>query len=140
MTLHKFSHARELIDVAKNLDIEIELLSRDDSEKFIFFIFNKYNPQKKEGHLSINDDTYKLSTEESEFTFSFSMKNEPAYIFFEQNFINKNNVLIIKEAKKISTLMKESHGMEYFISNKDGSYLIAVNWYCIEYKGDISLS
>lgn len=35
--------------------------------------------------------------------------------------------------------MENSSGMEYFISDKDISYLISVNWYSIEYVGNIEL-
>jgi len=31
--------------------------------------------------------------------------------------------------------MKKSYGMEYFVSNKNADFLIAVNWYVIEVAG-----
>lgn len=137
MNLHKFSHAKELISIAPTIDVKANLLSKEQAEKYISYVLNKYHPWKTTGHLSIGDNAGKLSTEENEFTFSLSMKNEPAYIFFEQNTINKNDVVVIENAKNISKLMENSHGMEYFISDKNATYLIAVNWYSIEYTGDI---
>lgn len=139
MELHKLSHAKELMSVADKLKIEVALFTEIEAENYILFILDKYKPWKTEGHLSIGDTTSKLSTEDNEFTFSLSMDDSPAFIFFEQNYINKNNVLEIKNAKEISRLMENTHGMEYFISNKSGSYLISVNWYSIEFTGDIFL-
>lgn len=140
MRLHKFSHAKELLSVADNIGIDITLLTEEMAIEYIHFIFNKYKPWKREGHISIGESVSKLSTEDNEVTFSLSMGNVPAFIFFEQDYINKNNVLMISDASKISLLMENSHGMEYFISNKIGLYLIAVNWYSIEFTGDISLN
>lgn len=60
-------------------------------------------------------------------------------IFFEQNRINQHDVVVVENAREISTLIANSHGMEYFISDKAISYLISVNWYAIEYVGDIDL-
>lgn len=140
MLLHNFSHAKELMRVAKNMDIQINILTENEAREYISFILDKYNPWKTEGHLSISDDAGKLSTDDKEFSFPLSMKNVPAFIFFEQNYINKNNVIVVERAQEISMLMKNSHGMEYFISDKHGTYLIAVNWYSIEFIGDIVLN
>ena len=139
MTLHKFSNAKVLLSVADDLHIKVDLINGKEAKDYIDFVLEKYKPWKLEGHLSISDDVERLDTEENEFTFSLIMKDEPAYIFFEQNHINKNAVIIVENAKSISLLMKNSHGMEYFVSNKDTTYLVAVNWYSIEFKGDISL-
>ncbi|EPD6619743.1 hypothetical protein ACSC89_004732 [Salmonella enterica subsp. enterica] len=140
MRLHKLSHAKELLSVADNIGIDITLLAEEMAMEYVRFIFDKYKPWKLEGHLSIGDSVSKLSTEDNEFTFSLSMDKVPAFIFFEQDYINKNNVLMISDASKISQLMENSHGMEYFISNKIGSYLIAINWYSIEFTGDVLLN
>ncbi|TKU16739.1 hypothetical protein FDX03_13770 [Citrobacter sp. wls827] len=67
------------------------------------------------------------------------MKSIPAFMFFEQNYINKDIVVLIHNARDISKLMENCHGMEYFISDKNGTYLIAVNWYSIEFIGDVLL-
>lgn len=139
MNSHKFSYAMELVSVASAININAYLLSREQAEKYIMNVLNKYRPWKATGHLSISDNADRLSTEEYEFSFSLAMENKPAYIFFEQNYINKNEVVIVENAKNISELMKHSHGMEYFVSDKNATYLIAVNWYCIEYVGDLDL-
>ena len=68
------------------------------------------------------------------------MRGDPAFIFFEQNQINRCDVVRVEDARNISSLMENSHGMEYFISDAGLTYLIAVNWYAIEYVGDIELS
>lgn len=54
--------------------------------------------------------------------------------------MNKDVVVIIEDARNISRLMENSSGMEYFISDKDISFLISVNWYSIEYVGNVDLT
>ncbi|KNB71980.1 hypothetical protein ADS79_16230 [Brevibacillus reuszeri] len=103
-------------------------------------VLEKYKPWKTEGHLSIGEDANSLSTDDYEFSFSLSMESVPAFIFFEQNYINKCDVVVVDDAKNITSLMENSHGMEYFISDESLSFLISVNWYSIEYAGDIDLS
>lgn len=137
MSLHKFSHAKELINVAEKIGVKVNVLTGDAAEKYIFFILKKYKPWKQKGHLSIGDNVSRLSTDENEFTFSLLMKPLPALLFFEQDSINKDTVIIIDNAREISALMRNSHGMEYFVSDEYGTYLIAVNWYSIEFIGDV---
>lgn len=138
--LHRFSHAGELIRVAGEMSIAARLLSKDEGCAYISAVFGKFNPWKREGHISIGDDVKQLRTEDCEFSFSRSMQDAPAFVFFEQNQINRCDVVVVEDARNISLLMENSHGMEYFISDAGLNYLIAVNWYAIEYVGDVELS
>lgn len=140
MNLHRSSHASELIRVASEMSVAVCLLSKDEGCAYISAVFGKFNPWKMEGHLSIGGDVKSLRTEDCEFSFSRSMRGDPAFIFFEQNQINRCDVVRVEDARNISSLMENSHGMEYFISDAGLTYLIAVNWYAIEYVGDIELS
>ncbi len=126
--------------VADRMSIKAALLSKEQGCKYILAALEKYKPWKTEGHLSIGEDANSLSTDDYEFSFSLSMESVPAFIFFEQNYINECNVVVVDDAKNISSLMGNSHGMEYFISDESLSFLISVNWYVIEYTGDIDLS
>lgn len=40
---------------------------------------------------------------------------------------------MVDDVRGVSRLMEGSYGMEYFVSNEGGDFLIAVNWYVIEY-------
>nr|WP_300311510.1 hypothetical protein [Halomonas sp.] len=140
MELHKFNHAYELLSVARKIGITVELLDQEEARHYIIEVMEKFSPWKKEGHLSLGDDSNTLSTEEYEDKFSFLLGNDAAYIFFEQNHINKNTVIKVKNASRLSELMTNSYGMEYFISDSNARYLISVNWYSIQWKGDIDLS
>ncbi|WP_439893719.1 hypothetical protein ACS7SF_19080 (plasmid) [Ralstonia sp. 25C] len=126
--------------VAGEMSIAARLLSKDEGCAYIASVFSKFNPWKREGHVSIGDDVKKLRTEDCEFSFSRSMRGGPAFIFFEQNQVNRCDVVVVEDARNISLLMKNGHGMEYFISDNALNYLIAVNWYVIEYVGDVELS
>lgn len=111
-----------------------------DARYYIKQVLIKYILWRIEGHLAIGDNAKKLSTDAYEFKFSFGLDNKPGYIFFEQNLMNKDVVVIIEDARNISRLMENSSGMEYFISDKDISFLISVNWYSIEYVGNVDLT
>ncbi|WP_223277166.1 hypothetical protein [Pseudomonas oryziphila] len=133
MTTHKFCHADELLSAAGRLGVKAHLVDELIAEKYISFVLEKYKPWKKSGHLSIGDGTTKLPTDENEFVFFSSVKPGAGWIFFEQNVSNKNVVVVVDDVREISRLMEGSYGMEYFVSNECGDFLIAVNWYVIEY-------
>lgn len=126
--------------VAGMMSIKAAILPKEQGCKYILDVLEKYKPWKTEGHLSIGEDANSLSTDDYEFSFSLSMESVPAFIFFEQNYINKCDVVVVDDAKNISSLMENSHGMEYFVSDESLSFLISVNWYSIQYAGDIDLS
>jgi len=140
MHFHKFSHANELIKSALELDIKLNFIIHMEARNYIDQVLKKYMPWRITGHLAIGDNAKRLSTDDYEFKFSLSLDNKPSYIFFEQNLMNKDVVVIVEDAKNISKLMEYSSGMEYFISDKDISYLISVNWYSIEYVGNVDLT
>lgn len=140
MNFHKFSHVNTLIESALELDIKLNFITRMDARYYIKQVLIKYMPWRIEGHLAIGDNAKRLSTDTYEFKFSFGLDNKPGYIFFEQNLMNKDVVVIIEDARNISRLMENSSGMEYFISDKDISFLISVNWYSIEYVGNVDLT
>ncbi len=127
------------MSVADTMSIKAALLPKEQGCKYILEILEKYKPWKTEGHLSIGEGANRLSTDDYEYSFSLSMESVPAFIFFEQNYINECDVVVVNDAKNISPLMENSHGMEYFISDESLSFLISVNWYSIEYVGDIDL-
>jgi hypothetical protein len=137
--LHELSYAREIIKKSAELGINIELMENEKARDYINYVLEKFHPWRTSGHLSIGGQSREIPTEKNEFSFSLSLPYEPAYIFFEQNKINRNNVVIIENAKIISELMGNCFGMEYFISNEEVSYLIAVNWYVIEYTEGIEI-
>lgn len=65
--------------------------------------------------------------------FSHQLSLGQAGYFFEQDVSNKNIVVVVDDVRDMSRLMEDSYGMEYFVSNEVGDFLIAVNWYVIEY-------
>lgn len=123
----------ELENGAKLLDLDYEILDKHKGAKIITFIFEKFKPKKREGHLTIGSETSaKLITDNNEFSFSKDFKDEPIYIFFEQDKIHQGQVFVLQSGREFSNLLNECFGMEYFISNKECQYLISVNWYTIE--------
>lgn len=129
----------ELLRVADAMSIRASILPKDEGKAFILSVLERFKPWKKEGHLAIGDGAKRMATEKHESSFSSTIAKTPAMIFFEQNRINQHDVVVVENAREISTLIANSHGMEYFISDKAISYLISVNWYAIEYVGDIDL-
>jgi hypothetical protein len=85
------------------------------------------------GHLSIGSElSEEMSTDEHEFTFSEKYLSGPVYVFFEQDYFNKNQIFVLKKGRLFSQLIQECYGMEYFMTDEKNSFLISVNWYIIE--------
>lgn len=53
--------------------------------------------------------------------------------FFDLESKDKNKVFVLDNIQNICDIMSESFGMEYFLFNEQFDYLIAVNWYVIEF-------
>ena len=127
---------KELEHGAILLGLDHKILGQEIANSYITDVLNKFNPYKATGHLSVGSPvSKKLSTEEHEFSFSENLPDEPIYIFFEQDNTHKGQVFILNQAQMLGMLLKECFGMEYFISNKEQTYLISVNWYTIEILG-----
>ena len=131
-TSHEFNYTKEILDVSRNLGIPCELLSKTKGVQFINSVFEKFSPNKKTGHLAIHHDSISIPLELYEFSYSSFLEKEPAYIFFDQEGLDKGNVIVVENGKEIGQIMENAFGMEYFVSNKEMDYLLAVNWHVIE--------
>ncbi|KEQ17555.1 hypothetical protein GZ78_17580 [Endozoicomonas numazuensis] len=98
----------------------------------------KFHPDKLSGHLSIGHESTSIALEPWEFSYSKKLKDEPLFIFFEQRDVNKNKMACIKNGKKLCSILEQAYGMEYFVTNQNVSFLLAVNWYEIEGIGEIT--
>ena len=135
--MDKKTCVKELINAAKVVKTNIEIVEENLAEKIISQVINKFKPKQLTGHLSIGDANLKLPTERYELSFSNELKKEPGYIFGEQYYESDKKTLIkVENMQMISKLISESFGMEYFLTNESFDYLIAVNWYVIEFIGD----
>jgi len=135
--MNMLANVKELIDVSKNLVIKIFLLSDRDAQEYIESVLALYNPFKTEGHLGIGENTVSISTEKYEFIYSQYLNEEPAYVFFGQDSnIARKSVVKVNNARALGALFENAYGMEYFVSNETMNYLIAVNWYTIEFAGN----
>ena len=130
------SNAKELLDVSSELRINTSLLSLDDSKDYLSKVIQKFKPEKKTGHLSIGGDSIVIPLEDNEFVYSANLVDEPLFVFFDQEGLDRKKVVCIFEGKKLCNILENAYGMEYFISNERMDYLIAVNWYVIEGVGD----
>ncbi|MCX8534711.1 hypothetical protein [Chryseobacterium luquanense] len=123
----------ELKSVSKKKFLEHSVVEGKIAERFINNVYNKFKPFKITDHLSIGSDiSKKMATDEFEFSFSEIYLSGSIYVFFEQDYYNKNQIFVLKEGKLFSKLIEECYGMEYFITNENNSFLISVNWYIIE--------
>lgn len=128
-------NTKELINSGKELNIIVQELNESDARDYIKSIVDRFKPSRKEEHLSIGKDNVFLPLENNEFCYSKLLEDEAGYIFFCQSGPDRNSVVRIESVKRVCELMSNSFGMEYFVSNKVGNYLIAVNWYIIEVAG-----
>ena len=133
------SNAEEIVNVSNELGIECVLLSEVEGKAIVSQVLEKFKPVKVTGHLSIERDSISIPLEENEFSYPERLDNESAFIFFDQEGIDRKNVVYIADVKSICKIMNSSFGMEYFLSNKDTTYLVSVNWYTIEIAGTMTL-
>jgi hypothetical protein len=126
----------ELKSNADKIGLNYSIIKGIEAEKLISKILKKFNPLRFSGHLAISNDSKVISLEENEFTYTLAIKRQKGYLFFDQEGVDKNIVLEVENIQRVGELMEESFGIEYFLSNSNLSFLIAVNWYVIEVSGN----
>jgi hypothetical protein len=112
-------------------------LDDNSSKDYIKRVISKFKPLKIAGHLAIGANSQTISLEKYEYSYSKYLNSEPALLFFDQEGLDRNTVVVVKDAKLVGDLMENSYGMEYFLSNEKLDYLIAVNWYVIEVSDSV---
>ncbi|MBB4808262.1 hypothetical protein HNP38_003604 [Chryseobacterium defluvii] len=124
---------KELEEAARKKSLEYSVIEGEKAKEFISTTLEKFKPFRAAGHLGIgSEESIILSIEENEFTFSEKYLSGPVYVFFEQDYYNKNQIFVLKEGAFFSKLLFECSQLEYFITNEKNDYLISVNWYAIE--------
>ena len=125
----------ELIRSSRELMLCSSVISSEYASNYIKKAFERYQPFKINGHLSIGDKALKIPLESNEFSYSMFLNNEPVFVFFEQKGKERGQIFKLDEGVKICSVFENAYGMEYFLSNEKLDYLIAVNWYVIEVTG-----
>lgn len=123
---------------ADELGLACTVLSPDLASKFISDVTQKFEVEKLSGHVAINHDSISVALEPHEFTFSQQLPSGPAFVFFDQLGSDCGNVVVLQDGKSLGKVLENSFGMEYFVSNENYEYLLAVNWYVIEGVGTAS--
>jgi hypothetical protein len=131
----KMKNSEEFINASNELEIEANLLPIDYAHEIISRCTQKYSIGKLSGHLAIHGDTIQLPLEPIEFSYSKQLMKGKAFLFFDQENHNRNEVVQIENAQEICNVLENCFGMEYFVTNEDYSYLISVNWYTVEVSG-----
>ena len=128
--------AEELMSLAKELGIGMRLLEQSDAERLTKTTLEVFTPFKISGHLGIGKNSIELPIDRWEFSYMDYLPQEVGYIFFEQNSeLKGKTVLEIENLKLLGKILIKTSGMEYFLTNQDMNFLIAVNWYVIEIAG-----
>lgn len=124
---------KELKDVAEKLGLQYEILTGEVASTIIEISFRKFEPFRRQGHLAIiHERSIKLKLSDHEYTFSERLENEPLLVFFEQTRENMNTIFKLYKGRCFSKILEECSALEYFLTNSNVDYLIAVNWYTIE--------
>ena len=126
----------ELKSNADKIGLNYSIIKGIEAKKLISEIFRKFDPLRTSGHLAISDNSKIIPLEYNEFTYTLAIKRQKGYLFFDQEGVDKNIVLEVENIQRVGELMEESFGIEYFLSNSELSFLIAVNWYVIEVSGN----
>ncbi len=126
---------QELLQVGQQLGIHITTLDQQQAQHYIERVLARYKPDQTSNHLLIGDGALTLPLEPHEFTYSEMLEQEPVYMFFDQEGMDRQQVAVIQDAHIVGKLMENAFGMEYFLSNEQAEFLIAVNWYTIQAVG-----
>lgn len=128
-------YAAEALRVVKDAGLNARLLPKPVARCYIKRVTDRFSPHKLSGHLAIQVDSVSVPLEPYEFSYPKYLDHEPIYMFFDQSGIDKDNVVVIKNGRALGEALSHSFGMEYFLSNKNIEFLLAVNWYVIEGAG-----
>jgi hypothetical protein len=129
------SIAAEMLRAAEEAGCACHLLATAEASLFISSVIARYRPEKIAGHLAISHDSVAIPLERYELTFSKSLPQQPAYLFFDQSGADKGAVVVLPDGRALCTVLEHAFGIEYFVTNNRQDYLIAVNWYVIEGAG-----
>ena len=124
----------EILNASKEVGITTKLIPANKAKELILSATDGFTVQKTSGHLAIQHNSISIPLEAHEFEYSNQLPDRPAYMFFDQE-REPNAVVWVESAQKICTIMENAFGMEYFVLDEKGEYLIAVNWYVIEAAG-----
>lgn len=122
----------ELASTAQELSLAHKVLTGPEGAEYIVRTLEKFKPARVTGHLAIHHDSLSIPFEKYEISYPDFMPDEPTCIFFEQVRENVNCVFILEEGRKLSQILENTYRFEYFQSNEQIEYLLAVNWYVIE--------
>ncbi len=126
---------QELLQVGQQLGIHVTALDQQQAQHYIERVLARYKPDQTSNHLSIGDGALTLSLEQHEFNYSEMLEQESVYMFFDQEGMDRQQVVVIQDARLVGKLMENAFGMEYFLSNEQAEFLIAVNWYTMQAVG-----
>ncbi len=136
--MNRTPHIQELLQVSHSLGIAITVLDRHESDPYIQKVLDAHHPHQTTNHLSIGEQAITIPLEPHEYTYSVLFEREPGYLFFDQQGLERHTVIRIEDIRSVGRLMEHAYGMEYFLSNEQAEFLIAVNWYVIEVVGTAS--
>lgn len=130
--------ALELISVGQELNIELKLLEYKKAQEDINNILQLFRPFRTNGHIGIGHDSIDLPLERWEYSYMKYLSREEGYIFFGQTSkLSKQTMIKIRDVRLLGEVLEKSYGLEYFLTNRDKDFLIAVNWYTIEGIGSV---
>ncbi len=128
-------HIEELLQVSRKLGIALTVLDQHESDIYIQKVLDTHHPHQTSNHLSIGEQAITIPLEPHEYTYSALLQPERGYLFFDQQGLDRHTVVSVADIRSVGTLMEHAYGMEYFLSNEQAEFLIAVNWYVIEAAG-----
>ena len=134
--MNRVQEAIELVSIGREMGINIKILPENESKNIIDTAMKRFRPYKREGHLGIGGNSVTLPINDWEYSYMEYLPKGVGLIFFEQkNLLNGKTVVKISDLRLLGKILKESFGMEYFLTNEKINFLIAVNWYVVEAAG-----
>ena len=128
-------NAEEFLRAASVIGAACHTLDAADGAAYIQRLFDTFKPDRTDGHLMIGHESDDYPLQAAETDFSLALPNRPARILFDQLSTDRGQVLELVDGPRLCEVMSQCFGMEYFVSDIDADYLIAVNWYVVEVAG-----
>lgn len=131
------SKLADFCEDAASIDIGYEVLEKCEAKEKLKKLVDVFTPSTLFGHFSIGHDMFEINASEYQYIYSKFLNTTEGYIFFTES-QERMQVVKLKDISLVSNFMENSYRIDYFLTDKDFSFLISVNQYVVECTNNLS--